>query len=265
MRRTLTARAGALLLAIGLAVGVVASACAGPSAPAATAVPPTPTPPPDPALLLAETAANLRDLRSAEFALRHESGAIFLPAFSAKLTEARGAWDAQHGAQLDVDAYLVSDAQTEAESGIYLGMQSVITPDAYYGTDPFSGAWLKQPRSLVPIPVTELNRLIADLVDMVDAPVLEGSDEVDGVAVHKISGSAPASVMDWLPLSAEAGQTVRIEVWTDTEEKLLRKLRVTGPVGSFDQADTVREILLTNINGEVNIQPPDQFTDVSGG
>ena len=254
-----------MLLAIGLAVGVVASACAGPSAPAATAVPPTPTPLPDPASLLAETTANLRGLQSTEFALRHEAGAIFLPAFSAKLTEARGVWDAQQGAELEVDAYLVPDAQTEAESGIYLGMQSVITPDAYYGTDPFSGAWLKQPQSFVPIPVTELNHLIADLVDMVDAPVLEGSEEVDGVAAHKISGEAPAAVMDWLPLSAEAGQTVRIEVWTGTEEKLLRKLRVTGPVGSFDQTDTVREILLTNINGEVNIQPPDQFTDVTGG
>ena len=265
MPRTLTARAGALLLVIVLTVGVVASACTGSSAPAATAVPPTPTPPPDPALLLAETAANLRGLRSTEFALRHEAGAIFLPAFSAKLTEARGVWDAQQGAELEVDAYLVPDAQTEAESGIYLGMQSVITPNAYYGTDPFSGAWLKQPQSFVPIPVTELNHLIADLVDMVDAPVLEGGEEVDGVAVHKISGVAPASVMDWLPLSAEAGQTVRIEIWTDTEEKLLRRLRVTGPVGSFDQVDTVREILLTNINGEVNIQPPDQFTDVSGG
>ena len=216
-------------------------------------------------MLLDETAANLRDLQSTEFALRHEAGAIFLPAFSAKLTEARGVWDAQQGAELDVDAYLVPDAQTEAESGIYLGMQSVITPDAYYGTDPFSGAWLKQPQSFVPIPVTELNHLIADLVDMVDAPVLEGGEEVDGVSVHKISGQAPASVMDWLPLSAEAGQTVRIEVWTDTEEKLLRKLRVAGTVGTFDQPETVREILLTNINGEVYIQPPDQFTDVTGG
>ena len=261
----LTARTGALLVTIVLAVGVLALACAGSSAPAATAVPPTPTPPPDPALLLDETAANLRDLRSTEFALRHEAGAIFLPAFSAKLTEAHGVWDAQQGAELEVDAYLVPDAQTEAESGIYLGMQSVITPDAYYGTDPFSGAWLKQPQSFVPIPVAELNHLIADLVDMVDAPVLEGSEEVDGVAAHKISGEAPASVMDWLPLSAEAGQTVRIEVWTDTEEKLLRKLRVAGAVGTFDQADTVREILLTNINGEVNIQPPDEFTDVTGG
>ena len=265
MLPTLTARRVVLLGAIALVLGMLVAACAGPGAPAATPIPPTPTPVPDPAAILKETSDNLRGLRSAEFVLRHETGAVFLPAFSAKLTEARGAWDAQQGAELDVDAYLVADAQTEAESGIYLGMESVITPDSYYGTDPFSGAWLKQPQSFMPIPVTELNLLIADLVDMIERPTLEGMEEIDGVAAHKISGEAPASVMDWLPLSAEADQTVRIEVWSDTGQRQLRKLRVTGAVGTFDQADTVREILLTNINGTVSIDPPEEFTDLTGG
>ena len=71
--------------------------------------------------------------------------------------------------------------------------------------------------------------------------------------------------MDWLPLSAEADQTVRIEVWSDTGQRQLRKLRVTGAVGTFDQADTEREILLTNINGTVSIDPPEEFTDLTGG
>ncbi len=265
MLPTLTARWAVLLGAIALVLGMLVVACAGPDAPAATPIPPTPTPVPDPAAILKETSDNLRDLRSAEFVLRHETGAVFLPAFSAKLTEARGAWDAQQGAELHVDAYLVADAQTEPESGIYLGMQSVITPDAYYGTDPFSGAWLKQPQSFVPIPVTELNRLMADLVDMIDGPVLDGAEEVDGLRTYRISGDAPASVLNWLPLSAEPGQTVRIEVWTDTERRMLRKLRVIGPVGMFDQADTVREIHLSNINGPVSIDPPTEFTDLTGG
>lgn len=256
-------RIGALILGIALALIALTVACSEPAP--ATPVPATPTPIPDPEQILSETSANLRDLRSAEFVLRHESGAVFLPAFSAKLTEARGAWDAQQGAELHVDAYLVPDAQTEPESGIYLGMQSVITPDAYYGTDPFSGAWLKQPQSFVPIPVTELNRLMADLVDMIDGPVLDGAEEIDGLRTYRISGDAPASVLNWLPLSAEPGQTVRIEVWSDTGQRQLRKLRVTGAVGTFDRADTVREILLTNINGTVSIEPPDEFTDLTGG
>ena len=72
-------------------------------------------------------------------------------------------------------------------------------------------------------------------------------------------------LLDWLPLNPTADQTVQMEVWTDTEHKLLRKLRIAGPVGAFDQPDTVREILLTNIDGTVTIQPPDEFVDLTGG
>ena len=78
-------------------------------------------------------------------------------------------------------------------------------------------------------------------------------------------GEAPASALDWLPLTAEEGQRVHIELWTDTEERQLRRMRLTGAVGMFDQPDTVREILLTNINGAVAVEPPSEFTDLTGG
>ena len=260
-----TTRLRALLIALGLALGLLAAACGGDPAPTATPVPPTPTPLPDPAALLRETSANLRELQSADFLVRHDPGAIFVPAFSAKMTEARGVWHAQEGADLDVDAYLVPDAQTEATSGIYFQLQLVMTPDAYYGTDPFSGAWLKQPQSNTPIPVAELNHLIADLVDMVTDAKFEGQEEVDGVSSYMVSGGAPASVLDWLQLKAEEGQRVRIALWTDAEERQLRKLRIIGAIGSFDQEDTAREILLTNINGDVVIEPPAEYLNLTGG
>ena len=244
-------------------------ACAGPPAPAATPtptpVPPTPTPPPDPARLLEETAANLRDLQSTEFVVRHETGAIFIPGFSAKMTEATGTWDSMQGAELAIDAYMVPDAQTEAESGIYIQMLAVITPDAYYATDPLSSAWMKQPTTMSPIPVDRLNLLVADIVEGISDPNLDGPETIDDLPAYVISGEAPAMLLNWLPLFPDEGQTVQMEVWTDTERKLLRKLRVTGPVGSFDQPDTVREILLTNIDGTVTIQPPAEFVDLTGG
>ena len=82
---------------------------------------------------------------------------------------------------------------------------------------------------------------------------------------YKISGSAPASVMNWLPITAEDGQTLQVEVWTDVEQKMLRRLSAVGPVGQFDQPDTVRSITLTGINEPVTIEPPDSFIDLTGG
>ena len=254
-----------LLIAAALALALIIAACAEPPVPTATPIPPTPTPTPDPRAILEETAANLRDLQSTEFVVRHEVGAIFIPGFSAKMTEASGVWDREQGAELAVDAYMVPDAQADAESGIYIQMLAAITPGAYYATDPLSGAWLKQPPAMSPIPVERLNLLVAELVAGISDPVLNGQESLDGRSAYKISGAAPATALEWLLLQAEAGQTVQVEVWTEVDEKQLRKLRIIGPVGAFDQPDTVREILLTNINGDVTIQPPTEFTDLTGG
>ena len=148
MPRTLTARPGALLLAIVLAVGIVASGLRR------TFRGPLPRrfrrrPPHRRTRRCCSTRrrrtcgicgprGSLCDTRRARF---------FLPAFSAKLTEARGVWDAQQGAELEVDAYLVPDAQTEAESGIYLGMQSVITVGRILRHGPFLGRMAENSRN----------------------------------------------------------------------------------------------------------------------
>ncbi len=262
-RSMLWARLGRSVAAITLALAALA--CAGSVEPTATPVPPTPTPQPDPAALLAETAGNLLNLQSVQFVVRHEVGAIFVPAFGAKVTEASGAWDRQQGAELAVDAYVVTDPQAEAESGIYMQFKAVITPDAYYATEPLSGGWIKQPLDQMPLPANDLNRILADLLQTVAEPVLAGQENFDGAIAYRISGRVPAAAMEWLMLEAEEGQSVEIDVLIDKERKLMLKLRIAGPVGPFDQPDTVREILLTNIDGAVEVEPPKIFLDLSGG
>ncbi len=254
------------VIALVCAALALSLACGDPPGPTPTpTLSPTPTPAPDVDALLSETSAGLNSLQSTEFAVRHESGAIFVPGFSAKLTDATGVWDAEQGAQLAVDAFLVPDHHAEAESGIYFQMQLVITHDEYYGTDPLSGTWMKQPTVLVPVPVDQLNHIIAELIADITDPELDGQEVIGDRNTYKISGDAPASVMDWLLLEASEGQSVRVELWTDTEQKLLQQLRIIGAIGEFDQPDTVREIILTNINQPVAIEPPAEFTDLTGG
>ena len=249
---------------VAVVVAALILACAGEPAPA-DAPTPSPTPVPDPAALLEETAANLRALESTKFVLNHEIGSIFVPAFSAKVTEASGVWDATGGADLAIDSYMVPDATTDPQSGIYFQLLLVVTSDSYYGTDPISGGWMKQPRAMAPIPVDILNEIIADLVVMIENPALADEGAVDGIPAYQIRGDAPATVMEWLLLSAGAGQSVGIELWTDKENRFLRKLRIIGPIGEYDQPGTVRELLLTGINEPVDIEPPTDYVDLSGG
>ena len=262
----LAAIAAAAMLALGLA-------CGGSEDPEATvesalpaaqpAVAATPTPPPDPSTLLAETAANARGLESMRFAVTHETGSIFVSAASVKATEARGAWHAVQGADITIDAYLVSGPGADPTSGTYVQLNMMVTPDSYFITDPLSGVWTKRPLDSLPVPIDQIANIVGDMLEVVEDAELAGQESVEGVESYRITGSAPATVMEWLLLSGVPGQYVGVEIWTDTEEKLLRKARLTGPIGEYDDPNTVREITLTDLNGSVSMEPPDDFIDLS--
>ena len=224
---------------------------------------PTPTPPPDPKSLLAETAATTRGLDSMRFAVTHETGSIFVSAANAKATEAKGAWNSTQGADIAIDAYLVAGPDADLESGTYIQLNMLLTPDSYFITDPLSGVWTKRPLSSVPVPIDQIANIVGDMLETVENPQLAGQESLDGVATYRITGRAPATVMEWLLLKGVEGQYVDIEIWTDTEEKLIQKLRLTGPVGEFDDPDTVRVITLSDVNGSVSVEPPTDFIDLS--
>ncbi len=251
-------------LSLAALVGIVwaVSACGG-EAPAVSL--PTPTPVPDPVALLAETAANLRTVQSATFRVRHEVGSMYLPAFSARITEISGTWDADAGAELSIDAYLVSGPDADYETGSYVQVRAIITPGGYYSTEPISGLWFKQSPQSAPVSVNRLQHIIADLVDALENPDLVGEEILDDVATYRIRGDAPASAMGWLPIAPSANESLSIEIWTDTDQKLLRRLSASGAAGEFDSPDTRRTILLTDIGEPVSIVPPEQFIDLSGG
>lgn len=267
----------AMAMALTLAVMAAALACGGdssPDVPGQTAAganqpaaqdgpTPTPTPPPDPAALLSETAANARNLESMRFAVTHETGSIYVSAASAKATEAAGAWHASLGADIAIDAYLVSGPNADPTSGTYVQLNMLVTPDSYFITDPLSQAWTKRPLDSLPVPIDQIANIVGDMLEVIEDPELADQETVDDVATYRITGRAPATVMEWLLLTGVPGQYVGVEIWTDTEQKLLRKARLTGPIGEYDDPNTVREITLTDLNGSVTVEPPDDFIDLS--
>ena len=258
-------KAAKLRLSLAALIAIVCTVLACGDASQEIDPPATPTPVPDPVALLEETAANLRAVQSARFQVNHEVGSMYLPAFSARITDITGSWDAAAGTELSIDAYLVHGPEAAHESGSYVRVRAIITPDGYFSTEPISGVWLKQPASAAPVSVSNLQHIVADLVDAVERPALVGEEASDGIATYRISGDAPATSMDWLPIAASTGQSLRVEVWTDTARKMLTRLSAVGAVGEFDAPDTHRTISLTAVDEPVIIVPPEQFIDLTGG
>lgn len=224
---------------------------------------PTPTPLPDPKILLMETAATMRELETMRFVVTHESGSIYVASANAKATEARGAWNRTQGADIAIDAYLVAGPDADLESGTYIQLKMMVTPDSYFITDPLSGVWTKRPLDNLPVPIDQIANIVGDMIELVQNPQLAGQESLDGVATYRISGQAPARVMEWLLLRAVPGMLVDVEIWTDTEEKQLQKVRLSGPISEFDDPDTVRVITLSDVNESVSVEPPADFIDLS--
>ena len=222
-------------------------------------------PPPNPQELLRESAVELRDVRSLKFSLTHQRGSIYYRddfGSHVKATDITGEWDAEAGLALVIDAYLIRSPDVEATSGTYFPLQMILVPDGLYITDPLSGQWVLQSAELAIIPVEALNEVMADLVSQIGTPNLENVENVDGRETYKVSGSIPASAVDWLSIDLDENAHADITLWIDREDRLPRTVHLIGALGQYDDPGTVRQLLLSNFNQSVQIDPPEAFIDI---
>lgn len=222
-------------------------------------------PPPDPQALLDESAAALRDVESMKFRLTHQRGSIYSrddTGAHIKATEINGAWDAEDGLALVIDAYMVRSHSVEATAGSYFPLSMILVADGLYITDPLSGQWVLQSPELALIPVEALNEMMAGFVSRIDAPVLAGIEEVDGRPTYKVSGRVPASAVDWLPMDLAENTQADIDLWIDRGDRLPHMAHLIGAVGEYDDPATMRELRLLDFNQNVDINPPEEFVDL---
>ena len=223
------------------------------------------TPPPDPQVLLTETSTALREVQSFKFQLTHQRGSIYArddAGAHIKATEINGVWDADAGLSLVIDAYMVRDRNVEATSGSYFPLSMVLVTDGLYITDPLSGQWVLRSPELALIPVGALNEAMAGLVSQIDSSSLEDVEDVGGRSSYKVSGSVPATAVDWLPLDLAENTQADIVLWIDREDRLPHMAHLIGAIGQYDVPATMRELRLLDFNQNVRINTPEEFIDL---
>ena len=221
-------------------------------------------PPPDPQALLTESAEALREVTSLKFHLTHQRGSIYF--FDAgshiKASEITGEWDAADGLSMVIDAYLVRGRDVEPTSGTYFPLQMVLVSDGLYITDPLSGQWVLQSPELAIIPVGALNEAMADLLSQIEDPNLEGVEDIDDRETYKVSGRIPATAVDWLSIDLSENAQADIILWVDRQDRLPRQVHLIGAIGQYDDPGTARQLLLSDFNQNVRVDPPSVFIDV---
>jgi hypothetical protein len=141
-------------------------------------------------------------------------------------------------------------------SGVPISTDLVVVGDRHWLRIPLIGSWEEVDVSATVEqfldPSEGVLRVVEGASDLSD----EGSEEVGGVDTHHLSGTVPAEeVAELLAVEATA-ESVPVELWIGKDDLLLRRVRLTGPIGEGEGEDAVRTVELSAFGERVEIEPP---------
>jgi len=88
-------------------------------------------------------------------------------------------------------------------------------------------------------------------------PIVSGREAVDGVDSEVIAGTlSPADLAPLVTGLPPASAPVKAQAWIGASDRLVRKVRLEGPISQGEPAAIVRTLLLSSFNEDVTIKRP---------
>ena len=141
-------------------------------------------------------------------------------------------------------------------SGVPISSELVVVGDDHWLKIPLLGTWQKVDLSTTVErfldPEQGVLRVVEGATDVRD----EGSEEVGGVDTYHLSATVRGEDVAELLLVEPEAETVPIELWIGKDDLLLRRVRVSGPVGPDEGEDAVRTVELSAFDEPVEITAP---------
>ena len=190
---------------------------------------PTPTPTPADYLNMASTA--MADVQTAQFSLAREGAPLVLdPTLGAQFLSATGQFQAPDQVHASVKADI---------SGNILDVDLLWLPEGNFMTNPLTGAYMPLAAEL-PLNPTEMFDPDVGfshiLLTSVDDPAVVGTETIEGVETHHLTGTAEAEEVAVLAPMGLTG-TFGVDLWVDTETSRVVRIRLTEEAGDATVLD----------------------------
>jgi hypothetical protein len=196
--------------------------------------------------LVAESAERTGEVQSFHFTLDVQN--VPITAEGLQITSAEGDVVVPDRAQADV---------TGNFAGVSLTTQVVAIDDDVWLRNPLTGDWETIDVSTTPVALLDPTKGILGVMAGVSGAEDAGTDDLDGTKVRKVSGTAEtAAVAPLVAVSADEGE-VPVTLWIGEQDKILRRVDVTGPVAEDEPEDALRSFEVSRFDEPVTIEPPE--------
>lgn len=142
-------------------------------------------------------------------------------------------------------------------AGVPITSRLVAIGDDVWLKNPLSGAWESIDVSATPIALLDPSRGVLAVMEGIRGPSDEGTEVLDDVTLRKVSGTAAAADVAPLVAVAPSEQEVRVTLWVGEDDRLLRRIEVSGPVAEGEPADVLRVVEVSRFDEPVTIEAPE--------
>jgi lipoprotein LprG len=186
------------------------------------------------------------EVTSFHFVLSHENGSTPLP-LNLELEAAEG--------DVIVPASLAAEVDAEAV-GINVTVRIIGIDGRTWITNPFTRDWQELPNTNIR-DFADPAALVSGLLPSITEAELREGERIDGVETHLITGSITTEALREALGLAEPGRTVKVEAWVGVDDKLPRRIRLTGPLTDAEAPNVVRQVEISRYDEPVEIMPPE--------
>ena len=123
-------------------------------------------------------------------------------------------------------------------------------------TSIFGGDWNQVSAESLPFNLSGLGLTMAEIVDAIQKPKILGEERLNGIDTLRIGGKINSKDLVKLVPGAEGDVRVDLKLWINRGDGLLQRILIAGRVVLTDDVDTVRDLILNNINQPMVIDAP---------
>lgn len=202
---------------------------------------------PPPGEILGAAMAAVAEVQTVHFRLTIENGGIELVP---DLVATRLEGDVAQPDRVQAEVWAKS-------RGITLRLEFRSIGNDQWITNPFAPEqWQRLPGTPIAGGLLDPQAGVTTLAATMEDVVLVGTESIEGVDVHRVSGRAPnASVAGFLGGAPVEGETA-IELWIGVGDALVRRAELRGPTVGGDAEDVVRRIEFSRFDRPVSIVAP---------